>query len=411
MIRFKEIDHYSFYLLGHIILVIGLPWSPFLISLSQAILITNWLLEGNFAQKVFILKKRKGALLFLTVFLVHFVGLIYTTDFIAAFNDIKIKLPLLIFPLVISTTPSLKENQIKLILNIFIGVITISSIVSILALFGFTKHEINDIRDISLFISHIRFSLLINIGIFSTGFLLFNHQKTNKTFQNIFYWILLIWLTVFLFILQSLTGIIIFFTTNGLLLLRWSFKNKKSVYKFSGATIAVSIPILFITFFVYSLNKFYSVEKIDVNKLETLTQRGNTYVHDIKSRSIENGNYVWLYVCHKELKEEWNKRSKIKYDEKDNKGYIIKYTLIRYLTSKGFQKDADGVLKLTNEDVESIEKGIANYIYTSKIGLYPRFYQVIWEIDNYIRGNNPSGHSVSQRIEYYKSAYPLKKRD
>ena len=148
-----------------------------------------------------------------------------------------------------------------------------------------------------------------------------------------------------------------------------------------------------------------------MNKLDTHTQRGNTYVHDTKSRSIENGNYVWLYICHKELKKEWNKRSRIKYNEKDNKGNTIKYTLIRYLASKGFHKDADGVLELTNEDVESIEKGIANYIYTSKIGLYPKFYQVIWEVDNYIRGNNPSGHSVTQRIEYYKSAYHIFKEN
>ncbi|MGC9341984.1 MAG: O-antigen ligase family protein, partial [Bacteroidales bacterium] len=34
----------------------------------------------------------------------------------------------------------------------------------------------------------------------------------------------------------------------------------------------------------------------------------------------------------------------------------------------------------------------------------PRVYEVIWEIDGYLRGGDPSGHSIAQRIAYLNGA-------
>lgn len=410
MIRLKDLDHNAFYHFGLVVLVIGLPWSPFLISLSQAILLANWVLEGDFINKFKILLKRKGALLFISIFLFHLLGVLYSTDIHLALKDIKIKLPLFIFPLVMSTTQPLSLKQLKIILYTFNIVFFVSSLLSVLALLGLTNHEIIDIRDISLFISHIRFALLINIGVFSTSFLLFiTNSRTD--FKTILLWFFLVWFTAFLFILQSLTGIIVFIITTGLLLIRWSYFNKNKFYKFSGIVIAILIPLVIVAYITNSVKKYYLVEQVNFENLDTYTKAGNKYSHYPDSKDIENGYYVWLYVCYSELEQEWNKRSKIKYHENDKKGHQIKLTLIRFLTSRGYRKDAEGIAKLSNEDIEYIEKGLANYIFINKFGFYPRIYQSIWEIDQYNNGKNPSGHSLTQRFEYYKSATEIFKQN
>ena len=86
------------------------------------------------------------------------------------------------------------------------------------------------------------------------------------------------------------------------------------------------------------------------------------------------------------MRNEWNKISNLDYDGRDKMGNKIKYTIIRYLTSKGLRKDSAGIAKLTTEDIHLIEEGKANYIYGRKIAIYPKLYEVIWQIDRFRKG-------------------------
>jgi hypothetical protein len=144
-------------------------------------------------------------------------------------------------------------------------------------------------------------------------------------------------------------------------------------------------------------------EKIDPLTLSTHTINGNKYTHDLNRNDYENQYPIWINVCEKELEHEWNLRSCIKYDAKDLKGQFINSTLIRYMSSLGYTKDSVGISKLTDQDIDMIEKGYTNNIFKNKWSLYPRFYELFWEIEYYAKGGNPSGHSLTQRIEYVKN--------
>ncbi len=100
----------------------------------------------------------------------------------------------------------------------------------------------------------------------------------------------------------------------------------------------------------------------------------------------------------------WNKVSVIQYDSLDERRQALKYTLIRFLTSKGLRKDAEGVAALSSEEIKSIERGIANVKYQNLSDARIRLVQIIWEFDQFRRGSNPSGHSVTQRFEFWKAA-------
>ncbi len=141
--------------------------------------------------------------------------------------------------------------------------------------------------------------------------------------------------------------------------------------------VVILMPIMYVG---YVIHNFYDFEKVNKDTIEKTTSRGNLYHHDFNNPMVENGNYVYLYICESEMREEWNKLSEIKYDSIGKNGYPISATLIRYLTSKGLRKDADGVQSLTVSDRKNIEKGMANVIYArKKYSLYPRIYQTIWE--------------------------------
>jgi O-antigen ligase len=74
------------------------------------------------------------------------------------------------------------------------------------------------------------------------------------------------------------------------------------------------------------------------------------------------------------------------------------------MASLGLRKDSASFTQLADEDILAVESGIPNHIYKNELSLYSIVYQMIWTIDMYVQGFNPSGHSVTQRIEYLKAA-------
>jgi hypothetical protein len=101
--------HYYIYIFSLILLAAGLPLSKFLMSLSQIILFCNWLLSGDLKAKFVSFFNNKPALVLCSLLILHLCGLLYTSDFYYALNDIRIKLPLLLLPIVLSTSPPLEN--------------------------------------------------------------------------------------------------------------------------------------------------------------------------------------------------------------------------------------------------------------------------------------------------------------
>ncbi len=390
------------------LLAASLPLSPFLVTISQAILMVNWLAEGDFKNKLHRIRKRKALFAFLLIFLVHLIWLIPTQDFSYALKDLKIKLPVLILPLVLGTGKIFKENDLKMILLIFISAVLVSTFFSIYRLSMVSSIPNADLRDISVFISHIRLSLLVNMAVFSLLYILVTSTfQWNRPLRNIL-WASLAWLILFLFILQSITGIVIFIVSGFLFLLMFSRRLDKQ-YWYIRYPFMYGLILLIFVISAYALYVIFSFsgKPVSEDKLKTLTPAGNPYEHFPGNKKMENGNYVWINICEPEMKKEWNRRSSMEYSGQDLQGHELRHTLIRYLTSRGFEKDSAGISKLTETDIINIERGMANHIYQNNKWLYPRIYQLVWEIDNYRKGGNPSGHSLAQRFEYWKTGFGI----
>jgi len=383
-----------------VVLIVSIPFSSFGISVSEFSLVGLWFFTFGFKEKFTTLYNNKSALIFISIFLLYLVGMIYTTDIKWGLHSIKIKLPLILFPVVLLSIPSLSKKQIKILMYFLVATIFAKTIQTFVGLF-FTDNPFDDIRRLSS-ISHIRFSLFIVFSIFILIYYTFI-EKTNKilSLKYIISKFLIVWLFVFLFVIQSITGIIIFIIVAYILLLYLAKKQKNRTI----IALTILIPISILLYFIISINNFYDTETYNFEKFDKTTVNNNLYWHDTTNLQIENGNYVWIYVSQKEMKKNWNKISKFKYDDLDNGGHKLKFTLIRYLTSKHYRKDSVGISQLTKQDILNIENGIANYKFFNKYNLNNRIYKILWQFDVYFKGGNPSGHSVTQRFEFLKTAF------
>ncbi len=392
-------------LAGYILVAVSFPLSVFGMSLGIIILAGNWIVDGHFRQKYEAAIHQKAFLLILSVYLIHVLWLVNTSDIHYGLADLRVKLPLLVIPLIAATGYKLTYWERKTIMVFFILGLLVSALISLLVLTGRLPVNVTDARQASLFVSHIRLALMINLALFSAFWYLNDKGQELFRHEKIFFVVSIVLLILYIFILKSFTGIILFLILDFLTLGGIAGRNKK-LRKFIFPAMFF-LALMVAGYLVSAVSRYCHVYVDEMRHPDSLTRQGNLYENDLHSRILENGHYVFLSVCEKEMKEEWNKRSSFGYDGTDKKNQQIRFTLMRYLTSKGLKKDAEGVKALTDKDIHNIESGLANYIYADKWRLYPYVYQVIWEIDVYRKGANPSGHSVTQRIVYLEAAWDI----
>jgi O-antigen ligase len=332
------------------------------------------------------------------------------SNFVYGLHDLRIKLPLLALPLIYGTSVSLTKKEFKIILQLFIATVLVSSFITTYVLIGFSKIELVDSRYASLFISHIRFALMVVLSIYILiNFIYFDKNPLPK-WEKWSYQVSIVWLICFLVLLNSFTGIVIFAALLPVTIIWWSYYRKKAnlirkAYISSGV-----IVLLIIAYSLYAYLRYNTIHDLPDENLESLTLNGNQYIHNQNSTEYENGYQIWIYVCSEEMERAWNSRSDYEYKSNDQKGQQIKITLIRYLTSLGYRKDSVGISKLDEVDIRMIEKGYTNYLFKKKFALYPRIYELLWEIDQYKKGGDPSGHSLAQRIVYLETGIRIIKQ-
>ncbi len=399
--------HKTLYFVLLLLLAASLPLSIYTTSLVQILLLINWMAEGNFREKWERIRSEKALWVFALFYGVHLAGMIWSTDWVYGLKDLKIKLSIFVLPVIIVSSGIPARTRLRYILLVFIGANIIASLASVMALLNWLPVEIDDFRDASLFISHIRFSLMIVMAIAFAAYLLVAHRHINSGAVTGLLIAALAWLPVFLIILRSLSGIIILLVLTVVIAFVLVRKMKAPVIRLSLTLLILLIPVGTLLYLGYAVNRFYSVEEISREEIDRETTEGNPYLNIPHRKEIENGNYVWLHISRKELKREWNRRSDIPWDGQTEEGTGIQMTLIRYLTSKGLRKDAQGMGQLDSTDIRAIEEGIANHLYREKFKLYPRIYELIWEIDRFRLGYSPNEKSMVQRLFYLRAGWTI----
>jgi len=355
--------------------------------------------------RTFLRKENMPAIVFASLYVLHLLGLLFTVDFDYALKDLRIKLPLLVLPVILSVSNTLDWKKFRLLMLFFVASVIFGTFVSTFIL---VTRDIDNLRDISIFISHIRFSLLISIAMFALAYFFTPHAGF-KPYMRVIFMIAIGWLGIYLLLSASITGIVVLLIAVFVMALYYTMK-KRNIYSRISFVVLILAPTILFVYLMGVITDVYKVHKVDLDNLDKQTAQGNYYWHDLSNLQTENGYYVWLYICTDELRASWNERSTYDFDGEDSKGQLIRSTLIRYMTSKGLRKDAEGVSQLTDEDVGLIESGEASYHYHERSVFYIRLYKIIWEVQQYLRTGDPSGYSAMQRIEYWRTSLQIIKQ-
>lgn len=429
-ITFADFCRY-WYLLALAGLIAMLPFSKYVISISEMVLTVTWIVQRyDYPGLVKFLKQRsprvavtlafpyafylvfkgiamgfrdlyrnKPALVFLSLYLLHVAGLIFTTDFDYAMKDLRTKVPIFLIPLYLGTSKPIGRKMFDAYLFLFLLALVVGTMMYSWKIYSL---EYIDIRDVSRNVSHIILGLELALGLFIMAWYFF--RKSFPAWGKVLLLLVSAWFMVYIFYSRSFTGLAVFAITLVILLPILVFRQKRPGLKILLAAVMILVTTAAILYIRATAREFYTVHPVDKTRLDSLTTRGNPYTNNIKSDLTENGNYLYLYCQLDEMKDAWNKRSKIACDSNGINGERITFTLIRFLTSKNLRKDADGVDALKTDEIRAIERGIPNYLFLDKFSMKSRIYEFLWGYDMYKRTGDPTGYTIMQRIEFWKAS-------
>ncbi len=408
----------DWYFITLILLACSIPLSEFGMSVSQILLLLVWIFYDrpkesigagfinsvavNVQKRFALFIKNPAAVVLVSAYLLHIAGLLYSSDMAYALKDLRIKLPLVILPMVLSSMPRLSERKTNTLLLFFVAAVFAGSLFSF---FAFMKRSFTDIREISLFISPVRFSLTMVLSVVILLVLMIRYRSLSW-----YVYLLGITFTAWFFymitLLESATGFFGLMLLLTILTFRSIFFIRKRWLRWALFLAAVLIPLSTFIFVASTARNVSFRAKIDLDNLDAFTARGYPYRHDTIHFGVEDGKYIGLYFAEAELADAWNRRSSYDFYGKDDAGQLIMYTIIRYMTSKDLRKDADGVAALSEQDLRNIERGIANAGYL-KPGLHTRISKAFMGYQNLKFFGDPNRSSDFQRLEYFRASWHI----
>lgn len=378
------------------LLVIAMTTSVFVSNMMWVFLLANWVIEWNWKEKFADFRHQYLLQAFLILAGVHIAWLLGTQA--DPFSAIQTQLPLFALPLVLLTSKPLDRKEMGIIAALYVSTIFVVSII------GLERYlTIPDLpyRKIVPFISHIRFALNICMALVIIAYIVLKQRKG---------WMYLVggglscWLMVFLLMIRSYTALGILAITSVVLIAVFG----KRIPRIPRITASLAIITLLLVgggITAYYCLDYYHLRPISTQQLETYTANGNRYQHS-ESEFIENGNYLYRYICTDELRKEWNKVSRIDYDSTDMAGYRIHETLIRYLNAIGMSKDSVGIAELSQQDITNIEHGVANPVYLQR-GPRKMVYVLCFEFENYKAGSNANNFTMLQRLALWHNGWEI----
>lgn len=381
-------------------LAVSMTTSVFITNLLWVLLLANWVTEWNWKEKFAGFRHNYLLHAFLMMAGVHLVWLLGTHNLAYGLFDIQKKLPLFFIPLVALTTPPLSRRELSWVGISYVGTVLVVSVI------GFIRYltiPYLPYRNIVPHISHIRFGLNICLTLFIIAYALIRCR--HRPWLHLVGAVAMLWLTAFLFLLHAYTSFIIIVVTLVILLIAFRHRLSRRLRITATLTVAAILAVVASFAGVY-IHDYYHLQPLSTaNPLPQLTENGNPYLH-LHDGLTENGNYVHLYVCEKEMRQEWGKLSNHPFDSLTATGYTVYPTLLRYLGGMGLTKDSLGMTRLQPNDIAAIEKGIANPVYL-RPGPRKLIYVLLYEYENYRCFRSVNNFSVLQRLELWRNAWQV----
>lgn len=390
--------------------LVAMPFSNLLMSWGAMALAATWLVDQAMQRQAPVgtvdtaqrRANRWGVVLALAFFGWQVVGMAWTEDLNRGWNALRIGLPLVLIPCIWWTGRIDVAGWRKRWPGYFGSAVALACAVVLVR--GYSMEGTLRPRDWSPFISHIRFNLMVVWAWAWWTWAWLRGEKTgwpSVVLGALGGWV--VWKTA------SMTGALLLPAVAcllGLGYVRHRWPDRPGFWR-GGVAVCLLLFLGLAGWVVWDLKPVYP----DPADYPTHSKAGEAYVHRWKRTMREEGNFVWTCVAENEMAAAWEARTGTKLSGKDGRGQSQRMTLIRYLSSLGLCKDAEGVFALTEEDVQRVASGIPTVAEVRHRGLKRRWNVIRFEFWNYVDGGNPSGHSVIQRLAFWDAARYILERN
>lgn len=386
--------HLYIHLFSCALIAAGLPTSKVPLSLGTMLCLLNLFLEADFRTYKHRLKNNRVAFGLWIYIGIQLLSLFWTSDWNYATHDLRVKLPLLIIPVALVCKPVSERRHLVLLLGLFLTALFVTSFINI----GSYRHWwgakiYDDVRGMSLFGSHIRYALMIVMGIVVC--IEWIRQKLKLRWVAV---VLIGWFISYTNFSQILSGYLalgmVAIVSLVLVIIKIRTKRIRLAVIFTSVALAAGLTAALIDFMQPVPHK------VSLRNLPQRTVNGNPYHYDTYDPIWENGYPVVAFICEKELSKAWNSASsRDYYTGLDNKKQPVFLTLWFYMTSKGLHKDSVGFLSMTAADISNVERGYAS-VNMTRGAFYARLLSLKHQLEH---PENPNGHSLLQRLEYWKA--------
>lgn len=135
----------------------------------------------------------------------------------------------------------------------------------------------------------------------------------------------------------------------------------------------------------------------DSQDLPVLSAEGNAYVHKVDRRVTENGHFVWTEIVWGELAGSWRDRHALPFEQ-------VQARLIRFLASKGLPKDRSGVQSLSDAEIKAIADGATSVVEWNGVGWSRRWNRMKFNWGQWLDGKRTDHASILARSVYQQTA-------
>lgn len=352
--------HSRLHYLALLFFAVGMVCSKFLMSMGLLLGSLNLLLEADFQTYYRRIKENRLIHLLLLFYFLFWVSLLWSQNWVEGLDQLRRLTSLLLIPLIISVRALPSPQKIKGLWSFFLATLLLTSLVNSISYHFFAEQlHLVDIREMSMFGSHIRFGILIGIGL-SFTLIRIRQQK--------WYFLLALWFIFYTLDSQALSGVL----TVLIVLIGHAVSFLLQRRKWGWVLGIGSMSIFLVFGLIYYL------------------------AQPIETRETCPRNPA-------QLAEVWQKRSTLPFDGKDLRGQLLASTIERFVLSKNGCAAGSGLETLNNEEIRWIELGFAD-IREAKGGLSARLFGLRYQLHH---SDNPNDHSLLERLEYWRNATSL----
>ena len=362
-------------------------------NVMWVLLLANWVFEGRWREKWQMARESRLLQAVAALFGLNVVGLLWTANLDQGLSAIQLLLPWLFVPLVVLTTRPPAGRVRDTILFLYAGTVVV---VSFIGLVRWLTIPDLPYRDLVPYVSHIRFSLNCCMVLFLSASALHRVGGRAVVAKRIGLALLMVWMVAFLLLQRSYTAFAVL-TAASLAAILWRRRHWLWLAAWLAAVGGAA------TYVAVQYHDYHHLRPLSTRPLPTHTPSGNPYVHRCDGL-VENGNYVYNYLCHDELVQHWPSRSSVPLDGDTPTGFKVETTLVRYLNALGLPKDSVGLAALSDEQVAEVARGVPNPVYEHAPLPQRMLHVMFFELENYRCYRAVEGFSMLQRLELWRTA-------